>query len=344
MDYNYFRKVSNTYLARSKKEAELFLVNRNERRFLYDNIDREKVLKNGEPFELLIIKGTSGYVKKVKSVHNEPFNIGDYIQWGEQWWLVTSLDPDIKTHISGIISLCTIPVYWINPSGVIIKRWGYIEDFTKYDAGTTANGVITIASNQHGITLPIDEETRYLDRENRFVIDYRTESDYEKGFVPDVYQVTNRKTVLSDYRYFGRGGLMTLTLTMDSFDSSVDQYVDVGDGTKAWVCGMNANDTPSTIEDPIGIEFYIQGPDVLYGGYKGRWKAFISSQNNAVSSITKYEWKISADFDTSEVSVSTELNYIYLEVEEAYIGEEITLQLWYKDEIQDEKTIPIVGI
>lgn len=72
------------------------------------------------------------------------FNLGDYIEWQGQMWLVTRLDPDDKANHSGYMYLCTVPLRWQNSEGKIIERFAYSEDFTKYSAGTTGNNFLVI--------------------------------------------------------------------------------------------------------------------------------------------------------------------------------------------------------
>lgn len=157
-------KINNTFQSKSKQETDLYLLNRHVEDCFDDSIDYKRVKRNGEDFELIIIKDTDGNTqkKKIKSRPSQPFNLGDYIKWNEQIWLITLLDPDDKTYSSGYMYLCTLPLRWQLPTGEIVERWGYSEDFTKYSNGTTGNDKITVGDNQYGITLPIDEETKQL--------------------------------------------------------------------------------------------------------------------------------------------------------------------------------------
>lgn len=232
MDISYFQKINNTYNTKSKQEVDLYLLNQHVDKHFADSIDYHVVNRNGEPFELLIIKDTDGntFKKKIKSKHSTPFNLGDYIEWNGQFWIVTLLDTDDKTYHSGYMYLCTVPLRWQNSEGKIIVRYAYSEDFTKYTNGTTGNNTITIGDNQYGLTLPIDSETKKLKRDMRFPIDF---DDAEK---PDIYKLTNRKVNLNNNEYFGRGGTMLLTMSYDSFNASNDKLITLEDGTQAWIC------------------------------------------------------------------------------------------------------------
>ena len=246
MDISYFQKINNTYKSHSKQETDLYLLNRHVDECFADTIDYHIVKRNGEPFELLIIKDTDGntFKKKIKSKHSTPFNLGDYIEWNNQIWLITLLDSDDKTYHSGYMYLCTVPLRWQNSEGKIIERYAYSEDFTKYSSGTTGNNTITIGDNQYGLTLPIDSETRKLTRDMRFPIDFE---DAEK---PDIYELTNRKVNLNNNEYFGRGGTMILTMSYDAFNADEDKRVVMDNGKEVWICNYRDSDTPTPPQPP----------------------------------------------------------------------------------------------
>lgn len=232
MNLDYFLKINNTYKSKSRQETDLYLLNRHVDRYFDDTIDYAKVERNGEPFELLIIKDTDGntYKKKIKSKHSDPFNLGDYIVWQNQIWLITLLDPNDKTYHSGYMYLCTIPLRWQNSKGEIIERWAYSEDFTKYSTGIYGNEIVKIGENQYGLTLPLDEETRVFKRDMRFPIDF---DDIEE---PDVYRLSNKKGLLNNDEYFGRGGTVKLTMSLDAFNKDKDRRVAMEDGKSVWIC------------------------------------------------------------------------------------------------------------
>ena len=243
MNLDYFRMINNTYKSKSKQETDLYLLNRHVDECFADTIDYHVVKRNGEPFELLIIKDTDGntFKKKIKSKNSDPFNLGDYIEWNNQIWLVTLLDTDDKTYHSGYMYLCTVPLRWQNSDGKIVERFGYSEDFTKYSKGSIGNSTVTIGDNQYGLTLPIDSETKKLKRDMRFPI------DFEDAEVPDVYDLTNRKVSLNNNGYFGRGGTMILTMSLGAFNPDTDKYITLPNGTQAWICDyIPVSTSPST--------------------------------------------------------------------------------------------------
>ena len=306
MDISYFQKINNTYNAKSKQEVDLYLLNKHIDDHFADTIDYHVVKRNGEPFELLIIKDTDGntFKKKIKSKHSTPFNLGDYIEWNNQIWLVTLLDPNEKTYHSGYMYLCTVPLRWQNSEGKIIERYAYSEDFTKYSTGVTGNNTIQIGENQYGLTLPIDSETKKLRRDLRFPIDF---DDAEQ---PDVYDLTNRKVNLNNNEYFGRGGIMVVTMSFGAFNATNDKKVTLEDGKEVWICDYKeVNDTPS--EDPTTTP---ENPDEMTDLWHMKLKYstlkikplnkkytinahLYDGDGNEITEDVEYEWNVVSDVE-----------------------------------------------
>lgn len=141
MDIEYYKKLQNAHGAKNKREKELIKVNRNLSKHFDDTFDTEDVLVNNKPMQLMIVHDTdlNVYKKKIKSRHEDVFNLGDYVIWNDQVWLITLIDSDNKTWNRGYMYLCTILLRWQNSEGKIVERWCYSEDYTKYSMGETGN-------------------------------------------------------------------------------------------------------------------------------------------------------------------------------------------------------------
>lgn len=296
MDMSYFQKINNTYKSQSKQETDLYLLNRHVEECFADTIDYHVVKRNGEPYELLIIKDTDGntFKKKIKARPSTPFNLGDYIEWNGQMWLITLLDPNEKTYHSGYMYLCTVPLRWQNSEGEIIERYAYSEDFTKYSSGTTGNNTITIGDNQYGLTLPIDSETRKLKRDMRFPI------DFEDAEQPDIYELTNRKVNLNNNEYFGRGGTMVVTMSFGAFNATNDKRVALEDGKEVWICDYKEVNTdteePTDPENPdkttdLRVKIAFKGTQELKigGSTKTLTGSFLDTNGNTTADIGIWE-------------------------------------------------------
>ena len=312
MDISYFQKINNTYNAKNKQEVDLYLLNQHVDNHFADTIDYHVVKRNGEPFELLIIKDTDGntFKKKIKSKNSTPFNLGDYIEWNNQIWLVTLLDSDDKTYHSGYMYLCTVPLRWQNSEGKIIERYVYSEDFTKYSSGITGNNTITIGDNQYGLTLPIDSETRKLARDMRFPIDFE---DAEK---PDIYKLTNRKVNLNNNEYFGRGGTMILTMSYDAFNAEEDKRVVMDNGKEVWVCNYTEVSSPTPPSEPTipdeteDLSVTISGTTNLRIGVTRTYTTTLSDKDSNVVQWddTKYGWNVASDFDVKQTVTENKIS------------------------------------
>lgn len=343
MDMSYFQKINNTYKSKSRQETDLYLLNRHVDECFADTIDYHVVKRNGEPFELLIIKDTDNntFKKKIKSRPSEPFNLGDYIEWNNQIWLVTLVDTDDKAYHSGYMYLCTVPIRWQNSDGKIIERYVYAEDFTKYSNGVTGNNTITIGDNQYGLTLPVDEETKKLKRDMRFPIDF---DDSEQ---PDIYKLTNRKVKLSDNQYFGRGGTMIVTMSFDAFNPNDDKKVVMDNGQEVWICNYNNSHTPlpptpSEPDETTDLRCVISGNTNLKNGYRRTYTVtFTDKERNSVDyQKVNYQWNVKSDFDVKQTIND---NKIIVSVnDENLIGGSFLLQIVISETVLSEIKVNIV--
>ena len=303
MDINYFMKIQNAYGTKSRREKELVKINHEMSKHFEDTFDTEEVLLNDIPTQLMIIKDTDGntFKKKIKSVHGNKFNLGDYVKWNNQMWLITLVDVDEKTWNRGYMYLCTVPLRWQNLEGKIIERWVYAEDFTKYSNGVTGNNTITVGDNQYGLTLPVDEETKRLKRDMRFPMDF---DDSEQ---PDIYKLTNRKVKLSDNQYFGRGGTMVVTMSFDAFNPHDDKKVTMKNGQEVWICNYNNSHTPlpptpSEPNETTDLRCVISGNTNLKNGYRRSYTVtFTDKDSNSIDwQKVNYQWKVVSDFEVKQ--------------------------------------------
>ena len=346
MDINYFMKVQNAYGTKNRREKELVKVNSQMEKHFEDTFSTEDVLLNGKPFKLMIIKDTDGntFKKKMTSPYNQKFNLGDYIEWNGQTWLVTLLDVDDRTWCRGYMYLCTVPLRWQNSDGEIVERFSYSEDFTKYSSGVVGNSTISIGDNQYGLTLPIDRETKKLKRDMRFPI------DFEDAESPDVYALTNRKVNLNNNSYFRRGGTMVLTLSLEAFNSNTDFKVEFPEdsGKEVWICDYKKQFTtlpPSSPSDETTIsKAVVTGNENLKIGFARTYIAELYDKNGDIVDWDNslYSLRIVSDF-TIEQDVTDNKIKIFVENEEL-IGSSFLLQIvkLNSNAVISEKEVTIV--
>lgn len=343
MDISYFMKIQNAYGTKNHRERELAKINRDLSRHFEDTFDTEEVLLNGKSFNLMIVKDTDNntFKKKIKSLHEYKFNLGDYIQWNNQIWIVTLVDPDEKTWNRGYMYLCTIPLRWQNSNGEIVERYGYSEDFTKYSSGKTGNNNITIGDNQYGITVPIDNETKMLERDKRFVI------DFDSANKPDVYRLTNKKAFLNNNEYFGRGGTITLTVSYDSFNASTDKRVKIDENKNIWICDYKTYPSallPSIPSDPNekSCLIKIKGASTVKVGASRLFTAEVynNDENPAEWDDTILKWFV--DGPDGIVLQQTKNKLAVSVNDDNLIGKTLSISVMKDENILSSKTIKII--
>jgi len=209
----YYKAIQNAKGTTSKKELDLNKVNSQLDKHFEDTIDFETVLNNNISQELIIEMTKNGYIKNTKARHDENINVGDMIDWINGKWLVTSIDPDIKTYKRATLTLCTILLRWQNIKGEILERWCVDKNAS---SGIEENKVITTSNSKFDIQLTLDDETKILKIDKRFLIDVVGVD------VPDAYKITDRNVMSDNFTYCNRGGVLNLTIENDQFNSTTD--------------------------------------------------------------------------------------------------------------------------
>lgn len=341
LNIEYYMKLQNAYSTKNKREKELVKVNRNANKHFDDTFDTQDVLVNEIPMQLMIVKDTDGntYKKKIKSRHEDIIKLGDYVKWNNQIWMITLLDSDDKAWNRGYMYLCEILLRWQDDNGNIIERWGYSEDYTKYSMGESGNSTITVGDYQYGITLPVDEYTKKLTRENRFVV------DFEGNYPPDTYRLTGKKGFISDYRYFDKGGVFTITLSYEQFNKVTDKLVKLENNTEVWICDYKTPSTstlpPSEPANPT-TSVIITGGDTLRYGRSKTWTVTFTDSTGTEITPLNFTWNVKSDF---KITQNITDNKIQLKcIDDKAIDCTFTLQvLDNESNILSETTIIIVG-
>lgn len=341
MDINYFMKIQNAYRTKNKREKNLCTLNHEMSKHFQDTIDTDDVLINGLSSKLMIIKDTDGntFKKKIKSCHDNIFNLGDYVVWNDQYWLVMIVDPDNKTWNRGYMFLCTLPLRWQDAKGEIIERWAYVEDLTKYSSGITSNNVMQIGDNQYGLTVPLDSDTIKLKRDLRVAIGLDNDTE------PDIYKLTNKKVNLNNSQYFNRGGLMKLTMSFDAFDIDKDKYIKLNDDKKGWICDYHSptsSSTPSVPGETTVLSTSISGSESLRIRREQLWSVSFTDKDGTQVENFDFSWNVVASFNVKQIING---NTIKLKVDDdSLIGESFLLSVLSKDNVIAERKIIISGV
>ena len=332
-------KIQNAYGTKNRREKELAKVNRAMFKHFEDTFDTEDVLRHGTPFKLMIIRDTDSntYKKKIKSRHEDKFNLGDYIEWNGQMWIVTLIDSDEKTWNRGYMYQCSILLRWQNASGNIVERWGYSEDFTKYSTGITGNDKISIGDYQYGLTLPVDDETKIMKRDKRFPI------DIDGVEPPDIYKLTNRKVLLTDDRSFGRGGILVWTLSFTEFNADTDKKIKLNNGSEVWICDYKPpRPLPPKPDETTDLSAVIKGKRNLVNGFSRTYSVEFKDSNGDIEQDVDFVWNIESDFEVQQIANGDQIE---LSVDDkSLIGSSFILQVLVQDKVLSEFEITITSL
>lgn len=241
----------------TQRDRTLYYEKRNLKIMAINSLSCKDCFVNGVAQKIIIDDGTLPYYKNIKSLPDEFFNAGDYVEWADSMWLVVSCDWDKEVYTYGKLQQCNYVLKWQNDNADVIERWSVVLSASKYNNGEKYNNVIVVGSNQIMVYLPIDTETLNLKSDKRLMVDFNTE-------MPKCYDITRVDTVTMGYdgvaepRYDGKGCIL-LVLTETEINPDVDR-IDL------MLCDyIDPNDIPHP--SPIDIT-YSGSPSIRIGGRK----------------------------------------------------------------------------
>ena len=175
-----------------------------------DSISYKTVKINNVDANLMIIDTEQPTIKKIKSMPDETFMSGNYVDYANGKWLVVKSDFDDEVYTDGEMSQCSLLLKWQNSNGQIITRHAVVEKpiTTSLDEGT----IITTSQKRYSIKLPFDTETQNLFIDKRFLISIVNGK-------PQAYKVIDVDAVSGIYSGVG---ILNLTLEADVYKSEID--------------------------------------------------------------------------------------------------------------------------
>lgn len=202
--------------------------------------------------ELAVINSDNLDTKTLCSLPGEDIRHGAYVQWMDNFWLVTEKDANNELYTKAKMRQCNYLLKWVNKDNQIIQRWCIIEDGTKYLTGEYGDKdyIVVRGDSRVSMILPRDKETICLKRESRFLIDdydssnvlaYRLTKPFKLGgaynsngvlsFVLtecDVEDADNLELHIANYyNHFPRNGELAEPLPPDTHSGETD-------GKKRW--------------------------------------------------------------------------------------------------------------
>lgn len=167
-----------------------------------------KEYQNESPIDIRLFGRTfsaaNGVTVKFQTLYNTPVLVGDiiYNSKEDEYLICTEAFNIDDMNYKGKFTLCNWMLRWQKKDGTILEYPCYDMNATQYNSGEQSNSHVTVASSQHMITLPSDENTIALSTPQRFYLDKNKEN-------PTSFIVTQNDTVSYNY---GKKGLVKLTV------------------------------------------------------------------------------------------------------------------------------------
>src|SRR5574344_513413 len=279
------------------------------------SLSYKSILLNGEPCNLIINTGTQPYYKEFETLPGQSINIGDYVDFANKKWLVTTADADDEVYIDGRLEECNWLLKWQNETGEIIERWAVIMSASKYNDGTSGNNVIVLGSDQLSIKIPVDEESLKLKKSmsKKFFIDNDSTN-------PTAYELTGTGNVPDTYGGHG----------VTSWIVKECAYSPTADDLKYGVCNYITPTTPSQPTNPdetvdlFAHITYAGSDNIRIGGNGKTFTASLTDANGTEDTMTAI-WTITPN---NYVTTSQDGNSILVKCEDEDLdGETITISV-----------------
>lgn len=188
-----------------------------------------------------IINSDNLNMKTICSLPGEELFCGSLVHWSDNYWLVTQVDANDELYTKGTMIQCNYALKWVAHDNTIVERWCVVNDGTKYLTGETVGKyddvAMTVGDTRISVSLPRDEYTVKLGRNNRFLID-----DPETDSVL-AYRLTKPYKIGGVYN--GRG-VMSFVLTEVNTEQDDNFELRIADYYKFFPRGDNAANTGSS--------------------------------------------------------------------------------------------------
>ncbi len=100
-------------------------------RRMLDSPSSREVLINGVEQLVWITHTTDNNRKKIAAIPGERLEHGGIVDFANNKWLITELDPDNLMYEHGIMQQCNHILRWIGKDGTLKEKWCIVADGTK---------------------------------------------------------------------------------------------------------------------------------------------------------------------------------------------------------------------
>ena len=192
-------------------------------------------------------------------------------------WLICSLEY-ANQFIKYSVLPCNYRFHWVK-GGKTYDMWGIARLRNSYNSGLWTDYIMTAVENQDQLWLPMNDVSKYIFYDDRFIIDARQDGEIEPQVTWKVSKVENIHPC----------GLNKITLSQTVFNRDTDRFVD-----GAWYADYAATRSEPTSyeksldnppENPYGeISYTGSAAEVkIYGGFKGLAVAYHDKDGNDIT-------------------------------------------------------------
>jgi len=325
-NYDLFNTRINAY-GETTRERTVNIAKEDIAKNLYDHPNLRDVKIDGKYGKLVVIsKDRTGNslkdVKQILSLPGETFNVGQYVEFANQIWLIHQADVDDEIYVDGQMTLCPNILKFQDVTGKI-HHYPYFVDTSL--PSLDINKMTITSDTTRKIKLPFDEITREFFIGKRFMGEV-------VGEKPQCWKIT-------DVDVESERGLMILTQEKDEFNKDKDSLTN-------GICDYFEVTTPIIPSETIKI-VYSGKPELrVGGGYKDFYVKYYDSNGDEITDVNS-TWSIEAHplFEENIIS-QIDGNKISLKVEAitGIVGQTVSLTVMGDNNATAQIDIAIVPL
>lgn len=297
---------------------------------------KEVLLDNQECALMIDSIESDPYQKRIKSLPDQSFTSGSYVEWAGAVWLITEADCDSELYTRGKMRRCNWQLCWQDRDTRIHTYWCIDENAASSSIGESSDKLLTTGEARHLLTLPCDEHTVGLRSPKRFFLD-------KHPLAPTTYMVTQTDTTTGNY---GKG-LCKMVVVQCEGNTGTDRP-DLGICDYIPPAAIPPPPEDSEGSDPsFGIAAKITGPSVIHsGGSSSTFSAMFYPGKSSVPSDSQVldlqpVWEIQSSF---HIDSKIEGSSITLSMDDDSVIGQNFLLLLQNPGFQAQRSITVVSI
>lgn len=239
---------------------------------------------DGEERQCAILSTQDATEKKICSMPGESLVCGTYVEWMGSTWLITELDAQSEVYQSALMVQCNYVLKWVNGNGEIVSRWVNVIDGTKYLTGEYYNRAatpnMTVGDARLQLTMPYDDETVLLNRNQRFII------DLEDATEPQTFELSK---INRTGKVFNGHGVFVHMLTESGFNPESDN-IELGIAdyyTRIGQFAVMFKNVTDTLSLKVGDSFDVDAVVVKNGTEQSNLPVSFSCSDESVATVSE---------------------------------------------------------